>query len=196
MATTMSRTVNPRRSWNQQAVIDVIVERHRLGLTLYPQRLQDEFPSLLAAGRRYFGSWPKALQAAKIPALRRLPSPRHRRGFWTEERLVSSIRAHAAQGHPLYAHAMQQMDNRLVSAATYHFGSWARALQVAGFDAEDIRANRRRSPEAIIEEISELRRRGEDLRDSQVRRQHRSLYWAARKYFGSWQEALQSLPQA
>ncbi|MCY0879930.1 MAG: hypothetical protein OWU84_13450 [Firmicutes bacterium] len=179
-----------RRSWNRNLVIETIQYRHQHNLPLNPQRLQLDDPSLLAAGRRYFGSWPKALKAAKVPPVRRLTQSRHRRGYWTPELLISEIRRHAEKGDPLYAHAMQKIDNCLVSAATYHFGSWAEALTAAGFDANAIRANRRYTEEGVLQEIQALLDRKEDLRDLAARRQHRSLYWAARKFYGTWRTAV------
>lgn len=186
-----TKRIHPkRRSWSRDAVIEAIQFRYQHGLALNPQTLQSQDASLLAAGRRYFGSWPKALRAAKVPPIRRLASHRHERGYWTRELLIGEIRRHADQGDPLYAHAMQAVDNCLVSAATYHFGSWARALKAAGYDAEAIRANRRHSPETVIQEICELIDQYGELHDSWIRAKHRSLYWAARKYFGSWRQAL------
>ncbi|MCY0898499.1 MAG: hypothetical protein OWU33_06095 [Firmicutes bacterium] len=183
-------TDSKRRSWNRNLVIETIQYRHQQGMSLNPQRLQLDDPSLLAAGRRYFGSWPKALKAAKVPPVRRLAQNRHRRGYWTPDLLISEIRRHAEQGDPLYAHAMQKIDNCLVSAATYHFGSWAEALTAAGFDADAIRANRRYTEDSVLQEIQRLLAQNEDLRDLSARRAHRSLYWAARKFFGTWRTAV------
>lgn len=189
-----------RRSWNRDRVIGSIQDRHHLGLALNPQLLQHEDASLLAAGRRYFGSWPQALRAAGVPPLQRLESPRHQRGYWTRERLITEIRRHAAQGHPLYAHAMQQLDNRLVSACTYHFGCWANALQQSGFDPQSIRANVHHSPDSVTQQIQQLLTTPDAINDATIRAHHRTLYWAARKYFGSWRNAVaqasRSAPQA
>ncbi|WP_420824589.1 homing endonuclease associated repeat-containing protein [Sulfobacillus harzensis] len=63
----------------------------------------------------------------------------HLRGLVTCERILAEIHRHAQQGHSLYARAIQARDNRLVSAATYRFGSWAKALGAAGFDSETLR---------------------------------------------------------
>lgn len=151
----------------------------------------EEDPSLLGAGRRYFGSWPAALNAAGIPPQTRACSDRrHQRGYWNRESIAQAIRRHAEEGHPLHAHAMQKRDNSLVCAATYHFGSWSEALRHAGFDPDAIRGARRYTSESIIAEILTLIRAQADLRDSAVRRYHRPLYWAAQKYFGSWRRAL------
>ena len=179
-----------RRSWTRDLVIRTIQDRQRQGLALNPQLLQQEDTSLLAAGRRYFGSWPKALRAANVPPIRRMASKRHHRGYWTRELLTAEIRRHAAMGHPLYAHAMQQLDNCLVSAATYHFGSWSNALEQSGFDPDSIRANRRHSPHSVAQEIQHLLIEQADIDDAVVRTHYRTLYWAARKYFGTWHNAV------
>ncbi len=183
-------SVQKRHSWSRQLVIQAIQARHRQGLALNPQALEAEDSSLLAAGRRYFGSWPKALKAAHVPPVRRAATLRHGRGYWSREILITEIRRHAEQGDPLYAHAMQKIDNRLVSAATYHFGSWAQALAAAGFDPDAIRANHRYTPDAVLSEIRQLLGGGSDVRDTVARRDYRSLYWAARKYFGGWRSAV------
>lgn len=179
-----------RHSWSRQLVVQAIMARHHQGLALNPQALEAEDSSLLAAGRRYFGSWPKALKAAHIPPVPRAVTPRHDRGYWSREVLITEIRRHAEAGDPLYAHAMQKLDNRLVSAATYHFGSWAQALAEAGFDPNVIRANHRYTPDAVLSEIRQLLGASTDLRDTVARSRYRSLYWAARKYFGGWRSAV------
>lgn len=179
-----------RRSWSRDLIIETIRHRFSQGDALNPQLLQGEDPSLLAAGRRYFGSWPNALRASRVPPVRRLASRRHFRGYWTRELLIAEIRRHAAQGHHLYAHAMQQTDNCLVSAATYHFGSWAEALTQAGYDAEAIRANQRHTADSVAAEIRRLLIEDGKIDDAAVRTHNRTLYWAARKYFGSWRNAV------
>ena len=194
--TAASMNRSKRRSWSRELVIDSIKDRYQQGLALNPQRLQKDDARLLAAGRRYFGSWPKALKAAKVPPVRRMTMKRHHRGYWTRELLVSEIRHHAALGHPLYAHAMQQLDNALVSAATYHFGSWADALLQSGFDPDAIRANRRHSPDSVAEEIRGLLEKNEALDETMARTQYRTLYWAARKHFGSWNRAVATVRNA
>lgn len=181
-------------------VLEAIRARDAQQQALTPKSLIQEDPSLLGAGRRYFGSWPAALKAAGILERRRATSSkRHQRGYWTRERIAQEIRRHAHEGHALHAHAMQKRHNALVSAATYHFGSWSEALRQAGFNPDAVRGARRHTCQSIIEDIAALAREGADLRDSAVRRNHRPLYWAAQKYFGSWRKALeeaQAVPQS
>lgn len=167
--------------------------RYRAGLPVNAQSLHREDSRLLAAGRRHFGSWKAALTAAQVPIPSRRQHGRHPRGHWTRERLIHTITHHAWVGDPLHAHAMQKLNNRLVSAATYHFGSWAEALRQAGLDADAIRATRRHSPTSLLEEIRFLVDSGEDVRDTTMRRKYRALYSAAQNHFGSWRNALQQI---
>ncbi len=191
MTTSVStRNRQERQTWSPARVIQAIQARHRAGLPVNPQCLHRDDSRLLAAGRRYFGSWSAALKAAHVPVPRRNIHKRHPRGHWTRERLIHAITHHAREGDPLHAHAMQRLNNRLVSAATYHFGSWAEALRQAGFDADAIRATRRHSPDTVLEEIRLMMARGADLRDSAMRRHNRSLYNAAQTHFGSWRKAV------
>ncbi|MCL5115972.1 MAG: hypothetical protein M1272_02355 [Firmicutes bacterium] len=189
----------PRRariSWSQELIISAIQARAQRGQALTAQTMAVEDAPLLAAARRRFGSWKNALLAAGLPPVSgRAGSRRHGRGYWTRERILTEIREHARLGHPLHAHAMQQHCNQLVSAATYHFGSWAQALNHAGFNADDIRAVRRHSQETVIRDILALIEAQADLRDCNIRRHHRPLYWAAQKYFGSWRTALGTAEQ-
>lgn len=181
-----------RRQWSGERVIAAIQSRAQASLPLNPQTLLHDAPSLLAAGRRYFGSWPGALRAAGVRAEGRAPAPhRHRRGHWNRERIIQEIQHHAKAGRALHAHAMQAHANDLVSAATYHFGSWRQALEASGFDPTHIQASRRHSPDSVVKEIQALMQVDQDLRDVAIRRHYRPLYWASQKYFGSWKHALQ-----
>ncbi len=179
-----------RQAWTAEKVLEAIQLRYQQDQELYPGVLQMDDASLLSAGRRYFGSWPRALKAADVPAIRRLPSPRRPRGHWTAERLIEEIRRHGEQGHPLYSYAMQRRDNCLVSAATYHFGSWAKALAAAGFDADAVRATGHNSRQAVVNTIHRLLQKYDDIDHAKAARAYYSLCRGAEKFFGSWQDAV------
>lgn len=182
-----------REQWSAERIISSILDRYHSGLALNPAALEQDEPKLLAAGRRYFGSWPNALRAANVPRPPvRHGSSRHRSGYWTPERIVQCIRQDAEQSLPLNAHAVHQRNNALISAATYHFGSWHQALQLAGFDGDLIRVSHHRSPSTVAQRIRALWESGEDLSDTAAQRNHRALYGASQKYFGSWNAALRA----
>ncbi|NMP24880.1 hypothetical protein [Sulfobacillus harzensis] len=179
-----------RHLWSQDLVIAAIRERDCNGLPLNSQALLEEDPNLLAAGRRYFKSWPNALAAAGLPRPVRAYGRQRPHGYWTVDRLVEEIQSRAQRGEPLNASAVQRDNNPLIAAATYHFGSWSEALRVAGYDPDAIRRNRHHSPQTVKAEIQELLNRHADLRVNSVRVQNAALLWAARKYFGTWAQAV------
>ena len=59
------------RKWNQQRVIAVIQERHRQKKPLTSSAVIRDYAGLFHAGRRYFGQWGKALEAAGITSEKR-----------------------------------------------------------------------------------------------------------------------------
>lgn len=179
------------QSWNQERIIQAIQVRQKNQLGLNAQTVALEDSRLIAAGRRLFGSWNNALFAAGInPDAVRPSVVRRPRGTWSRDAIMAEIKRYAQGMHPLNAHSMQQVNNPLISAATYYFGSWAAALQAAGIDAQSVRRNQARDPKQIVEEIQANARTTASLRDFEVREQNRALYGAAQKYFGSWHQAV------
>lgn len=147
----------------------------------------------MAAARRHYGKWNNALVAAGVdPTAVRVPAKRRPRGSWSREAVIQEIRRYADQATPLHAHHMQRINNPLVSAATYYFGTWSLALEAAGEDSGAIRQNTIRDRDQIIDAIRELAKNEANLRDFSVRDHDRALYGAAQKYFGSWRKALQA----
>lgn len=186
-----SSSANNRQRWSRQRVVAAIEHRYRTGLSVNAQAVQSDDSRLFSAGRRHFGSWAAALAAAQVPAPSRRGQARYPRGHWSKERVIRAIRNHAHQGEPLHAHAMHQRNNRLIAAATYHFGSWSTALRAAGLDPNSVRATKRRSPSSIVEEIRQLAAKGHDLSAAAARRHMRALHGAAERYFGSWHAAVE-----
>jgi hypothetical protein len=92
-----------------------------------PSELKRRYHSLVAAGQRCFGSWPKAVVAAGID-----PDKFRRRGTWTKDRIIEAILKRALLSQPLNSHAMKPKS--LVEAGAQVFGSWRAALQAAGID--------------------------------------------------------------
>ena len=89
--------------------------------------LQDKYPHLYQQGVWIFGDWDKALRAAGFD-----PEKMRERGVWDEEKIIDTIRAMHKRHLPLYAAYVMDNHPKLFSAALRQFGSWAKALVVAG----------------------------------------------------------------
>ncbi|MGQ9463702.1 MAG: hypothetical protein ACUVTP_11620 [Candidatus Fervidibacter sp.] len=111
---------------------------------------------------------------------------------WSHERIVEEIRRLHEQGVPLNMSSVRAVFPSLVAIACSpkYFGSWKAAVEAAGFNYEEIMQIKRWTRERVIEEIRRFYESGEDLRPSAIARACQTLLMAARKFFGSWREAV------
>lgn len=115
---------------------------------------------------------------------------------WTPELILNELSRLHARGTPLGYRALSISNQPLVSAAAYHFGSFKKAVEQAGFVYADISGRPRWTKERVIRQIKAARRAGQDLswtavtaKDTPLRR---AAYVAIQKrMFGGWPRALQ-----
>lgn len=135
-----------------------------------------------AAAKRHFGSVRKALQMAGLPCG---SSPRHRRG-WTKESTLAALIKRQSDGESL--DSTHREDPALYAASKRFFGSWKAARSAAGFP---VRPWEYYSKDEVLLRIVELYEKELPLtftshKDDKLRR-------SARRYFGSWRKAIESL---
>lgn len=99
------------------------------------------------------------------------------------ERVVQELKRRAARGHPLNSGANR--GDWLYAAAILAFGSWASAIEAAGFpyDAIKIRAFKK---DEVIAKLKELVATGDPILAFE---QESKLVSAASRHFGSWRDA-------
>ena len=114
---------------------------------------------------------------------------------WTSDQVLGEIRAWRDRGEPLYANHVRLNFQELLAASIRYYGSWQKAVEMAGIPYEQVRKYRKWSNEAIIQEIRDLHARGVDLSfRAMALSQYNSMVYAAirPKYFGSWKAALEA----
>ena len=114
---------------------------------------------------------------------------------WTSEQVLGEIRAWRDRGEPLYANHVRLNFQELLAASIRYYGSWQKAVEMAGIPYDQVRKYRKWSNEAIIQEIRNLHAQGVDLSfRAMALSQHNSMVYAAirPKYFGSWKTALEA----
>jgi len=119
------------------------------------------------------------------------------RTAWDKERIVKALRQLYKQGSELSYNKLARRRQSLVSAAAYHFGSYRRAVERAGIDYATISRRPRWTKLAIITQIKQARRKGEDLHWAAVTKRRDQLGLAAfaslqPRLFGRWDRALQA----
>ena len=165
----------PRRSWTPEQVIEAIKAWHGQGRPLV--RFHRENRSASRAACIHFGSWHKAVAAAGIPA-----GWQHK---WNRQRVIEALQAYGRQG---YVRCNQDIPNPVRMAAFYLFGTWHNALVAAGLASPESRpVPKKRWTKAKL--LVEIRR--QSVPGLPMRITHNLAFaTAARKHFGSWQQAL------
>ena len=141
--------------WKPERIIEAILTRALRNESLSAQRVEPR--SLIAAGKRFFGSWPAAVAAAGLdPALTaRKPilyahlqtgEVRSRRRTkldagsqqrrWTNDRIIGELHKRLQEHKPVNSTALAREYPRLYDAMRRHFGSWLEAMRAAGLDPE------------------------------------------------------------
>jgi hypothetical protein len=83
-------------------------------------------------------------------------------------------------------------NRRLHKAAVIGFGSWGKALRAAGINMEETSGKRRWTANRVLCEIRNLDRQGIPLNNRSVKNIDQGLAQAARKLWGSWDDALRA----
>jgi hypothetical protein len=168
-----------RQKWSKERVIDQLRRWDAEGR--FDETTWSDDRTFVDAAIRLFGRWMAALVAAGVVA----PGERRRRGTkWTREGIIETLQDRHVRGKEIN----YERDSRLIGAAIARFGSWHEAKRAAGVPVGRRKPKKRWTPDRVIQEIRARRTRG--LTIVNVDRSDPSLTHAARRYFGTWHDAL------
>lgn len=182
-----------RRQWSRKKICKTIRSLHNAGCKLNPKTIQEIDKPLMEAGRKYFGSWKEAVEAAGIDYTDVID--RHPRGYWNEERITGHIRKLHQKGEDLNSHHIQVSHKALYGAACKYCGSWGEAIEAAGFDYSEVRSVpkfRSWSKDLIIGTIQQRVKERKSLNTMDVIEDDYALYRAVKRYYNedAWKSAL------
>ncbi len=123
--------VSRRPRWSKAAVITAIKSARRSGLDLsWTSVVSAKSPlrqaAFVAVGKRMFGNWPRALQAAGVD-----DEEARRYAAWDKTVVVVDLKQRHADGRAMNSAAVQKGDPPLHAAAVRYFGSYNNALRAA-----------------------------------------------------------------
>ena len=115
--------------------------------------------------------------------------------IWNKDEILRELRRLHKAGANLSYNGLALAKQPLVSAAAYHFGSYRRAVEVAGIEYATVLRRPRWTRARIISLIKAARKRREELHWSAVTHRRDELGKAAfaslqPRLFGQWQKAL------
>ena len=151
-----------------------IIEMYEHGLTLSLKSQNDL--KLRRSTKKHFGGWRKAVESLGLGS--ELPK------LWTEQAVFDAILHRRAAGFNLYE--TRREDNRLFVAAQIYFGSWLKALEVAGIDG---RVRESWSKEKVVQRLQQLAETTPTWKIGEI---EPKVVCAARRRFGSFKKALEA----
>lgn len=110
--------------WTAERVVEAIRDEQEQGLPVNSVAMMKRNKNLYAAGRRRFGTWASALEAATGE-----PDP-----------IIKMIRSEKSRGLPVTERAVRTRNAKLHAAAITRFRSWNGALHAAFGDGDSVRA--------------------------------------------------------
>lgn len=178
--------------WTQTSILAELRRRHRSGATLAHRALREKNRPLANAAAYHFGTYAQALAAAGIDAkiVRKRP-------LWTKDRIIKAIKAARKAKRDLCWSCVVKRGGPLSRAAfaairPTMFGSWARALQVAGVDADGYRRYRTWDRASVAFDLKQRYADDESVNCAAVQNEDPGLYSAAVRYFGRFDLALKA----
>lgn len=122
---------SPLKKWDRTTVCKEIKRLSKLGVPLHVFALvKSEFSYILGAGRKVFGSWKKAINAAGLnySKIRKVCI-----GYWTKPRIIKHIKILEKKGIRLNHKTIREKGHgALLGAAITRFGCWSNAVEAAG----------------------------------------------------------------
>jgi hypothetical protein len=178
-----------RPHWTKSAIIKLIKEAKRGGEPLHWSAVckrRDNLgrASFAALQPRMFGSWDRALHAAGLDA-----DEINQYRKWTRDTVVSELKARHRESLPLNSGAIQKDEPSLHAAAIRHFGGYDHALRAAKLDPEKVRQRKIWQRADVLKQLKALKKSGQRLSDSAIRREQPALYGAAVRLYGSFTAA-------
>lgn len=190
-----------RIDWSKGKVISGIYDiayRDSSFFTEVPENLnskyvKENYPKLFQAAQRHFGSYGTAVDAAGFDY-----EKIRKRKIGSQKQVIKEIQGMISK-EPLHPCYVKKKHPALFSGARRHFGSWKDAIEATknylniNLDYEKIKKiNKKWSKEIIINEIKKLKKEGENLSLTSIRKSYPALEWAAKRQFrfGSWKNAV------
>jgi hypothetical protein len=182
------------RNWSKLEVIEEIQQLSKNGQSLKSGYIQEFNCSLYNACKRLFGGWKQAVESAldinyneEISCIKR--------NYWDEEKIKEKLEEAIEKLEVVNTITLSDSYNDLYYAILKKYKSLANAIDSLGihFDNHSVKLHNYWDKEKILQEISSLIESGVDLSSGYVQTNHRKLYRACLKIYGSWGETLYEL---
>ena len=191
-----------KAKWSEEAIIRQILRLKDLGVDLTHSNVRQVDRKLAGAAVSIFGNWGEAVKAAGLDYSEVLKLSRKKRSEnvrkWSVERVVEKIREVAAVEKDISYVYMKDKQPALVAAACNYIGSWKKALEMAGFDYDEVQKQGRDSQRdrervwycgLLIEKLDRLG----ITESARIREEQPKFHKLLMQYYKSWAKVLDAL---
>jgi hypothetical protein len=181
-------TPPPYRKWSAEHVLEELKRLAKEDVKqLAPTLMREKHPYLVRSAKKRFGSYRRAVEKVGVDYLSiarvyARPMPAYE--------VVAQLQLLQQRGKDLRYNAMGRSNPRLLNAARRRFGSYEKAMRIAGIAYPPLPPLRHWSEKLVLNTLLALHDRGEDVRYRSVKIHRLPLYEAARYYFGSYTNAV------
>jgi len=191
---------NPLKYPTRKSLLQEIQRRQKAKLPLNTKALDQSDCTLCIMGRKFFGSWRKAIEAAGICYEDVAGSSAPPRKYPTHEAAIAEIQRRHKAGLPLNVKAIARGGGNVTLYRTgcEYFGSWKKAINAAGIRYKDVKLvggpqQKYPTAEAVIEEIQRRQKEGMSICYGDVMKgsySDRPLCDGAKRHIGKWAKAV------
>jgi len=191
-----------KAKWSEETIIKQISRLNDLGVDLTHSNVRQVDRKLAGAAVSIFGNWGEAVRAAGIDYNEVLKVSKKKRSDsvrkWSVDRVVEKIREVSATESDISYVYMKEKHPSLVAAACNYIGSWKKALELAGFDYEEVQkrgreAQRERERAWYCEILLERLEKMGTTDSARIRDTQPKFHKLIMQYFKSWTKAVEAL---
>jgi len=186
-------TKTPKDTWTQESIIAEIKRIQKAGGDLSDAANRQNRRGPYRSVIKFYGSWSEALKASGMDPQK--ICRQHIIGFWTDERIIGTIKDLAQRGIPISSRYASLNYLDLHAAASKRFKGWGAAVKAAGFDYDSIRRQHKEyTKEELLAIMREHYEKGLPLDLSSFREiRGASVFGIIRKRFGTYEHAITEL---
>lgn len=195
--------------WNRTKILAEITRIQENGEPLNASYIIQNHRKLYRACVNHLDSWKHALgllgidyEKIKRDVVERVVASRT---LYPNEFVIGELRKMKQEGLILSRKHVTEYNSALIDACYNRFGSLQNAIEEAGYDYdeelemareewlnEQMKVQRKWTPEKVIEEVKKLHENGIPLSTSYIKHNYHSLYDGANNWVGSWGKAVEA----
>jgi len=174
--------------WKKETIVNEIQTLGGKGVDLSYTRAQEQYPSLVSAAEKRFGSWSNAIlnSGLNYDSFRKQLTAR----YWTKERMVSKLRELYLQGENIRPAILRKSYPGIYIWGRRLFGSVEGLYRESGIDPDSIGLPRKWTREGVVQEIRKRVEEGKGIELNTIRTEDSALLSTATRIFKNWFVAL------